>query len=285
MKILHYDAFTSIPNMGNPAGIVLDSPIDDAVMLETAKKVGFNETVFIRPSEKADICLRYFTPGHEMDLCGHGTIAALVAGYETGQFKEIKTIETKAGLLGIEMIHSDQKIFIKMAQNPAQFAEFTGDRRRLAESLSLDPSEIDSALPIAYGNTGIWTLLVPIKRLASFERMKAVNKEFPGILTQFSHSSIHPFCLETYNGVDMHGRHFSSPFSGTIEDIATGTASGVMGAYYLKYIIKGKSVNLKIEQGQEIGKDAIIGVNVRLLKGKYLVEIEGSATFVKEMIL
>ena len=30
----------------------------------------------------------------------------------------------------------------------------------------------------------------------------------------------------------MHGRHFSSAYAGTIEDPVTGTASGVMGAYY-----------------------------------------------------
>jgi hypothetical protein len=46
-------------------------------MLRTAAAVGFNETTFIQKSGKADVCLRCFTPGHEMDLCGHATVASL----------------------------------------------------------------------------------------------------------------------------------------------------------------------------------------------------------------
>lgn len=38
------------------------------------------------------------------------------------------------------------------------------------------------------------------------------------------------------SNANVQARHFSSLFSGTIEDAVTGTASGVMGAYYAKYI-------------------------------------------------
>ncbi|MFJ6208433.1 PhzF family phenazine biosynthesis protein [Lysinibacillus sp. NPDC092081] len=40
----------------------------------------------------------------------------------------------------------------------------------------------------------------------------------------------------------MHARHFSSPYSGTIEDITTGTPSGVMGAYFAEYIDRKSSI-------------------------------------------
>jgi len=55
----------------------------------------------------------------------------------------------------------------------------------------------------------------------------------------------------------MHARHFSSPYSGTIEDITTGTASGVMGAYFAAYMDRQAQLpkTLIIEQGQELGKD------------------------------
>ena len=44
---------------------------------------------------------------------------------------------------------------------------------------------------------------------------------------------------------------FSSPYSGTIENAVTGTASGVMGAFYTKYINTNfeTSLNLVVEQG------------------------------------
>ena len=79
----------------------------------------------------------------------------------------------------------------------------------------------------------------------------------------------------------MHARHFSSPFSGTIEDPVTGTASGVMGAYYARYINKhAPSLSLLIEQGHEIGRDGKIRVCVT--DNGNVIEVTGNAVYVNE---
>ena len=45
IKVLHYDAFSSTVNKGNPAGVVLDgNGLDEEAMQRIAEKVGFNET-------------------------------------------------------------------------------------------------------------------------------------------------------------------------------------------------------------------------------------------------
>ena len=76
VKVYHYDAFSNIPNRGNPAGIVLDGEtLSEEQMREVAEKVGFNETAFPLRSDKADLRIRFFTPGHEINLCGHATMA------------------------------------------------------------------------------------------------------------------------------------------------------------------------------------------------------------------
>ena len=53
----------------------------------------------------ADIIMRYFTPGYEMDLCGHGTVGTIYALRERGLLEEKAslTIETKAGILPIQI--------------------------------------------------------------------------------------------------------------------------------------------------------------------------------------
>ena len=80
INVFHYDAFTNKPNMGNPAGIVLDADgLTEEEMQRIAEKVGFNETTFVLSSEVGDIRMRYFTPGFEMDLCGHGTVGTIFA--------------------------------------------------------------------------------------------------------------------------------------------------------------------------------------------------------------
>ncbi|WP_083180270.1 PhzF family phenazine biosynthesis protein [Paenibacillus yonginensis] len=41
-KVLHYDAFTSVANKGNPAGVVLNADhLSDECMQSIAKAVGF----------------------------------------------------------------------------------------------------------------------------------------------------------------------------------------------------------------------------------------------------
>ncbi|WP_263704061.1 PhzF family phenazine biosynthesis protein [Bacillus thuringiensis] len=291
INVFHYDAFTNKPNMGNPAGIVLEADeLTEGEMQLIAEKVGFNETSFILPSEVADIRMRYFTPGFEMDLCGHGTVATIFALRERGLLEEKNnlTIETKAGILPIQIgVKENEEAFIKMRQAAPQFKEFTGSTEELAHSIGLEVNELDVSLPIVYGSTGNWTVIVPIKNLDACERMKPNHEMFPSVLKEIPNASIHPVCLETYDEqAKMHGRHFSSAYAGTIEDPVTGTASGVMGAYYAMYLEKGfdREIELIVEQGQEMHKDGRVTVYVTKAEGNanLQIDIAGTAVYVKE---
>ncbi|GIM47307.1 hypothetical protein DNHGIG_28560 [Collibacillus ludicampi] len=63
--VYHYDAFSSIPNMGNPAEVVLDgADLTEKQMQEVAEKVGFNETAFVLKSENADLRIRFGCRNH-----------------------------------------------------------------------------------------------------------------------------------------------------------------------------------------------------------------------------
>lgn len=284
IKVYHYDAFSHIPNKGNPAGVVFDGEnLSEAQMREIAEKVGFNETAFPMASDRADLRIRFFTPGHEINLCGHATMATLYALKTKGLLgdKTELTIETKAGVLPIRFT-SGSELFITMRQAAPQFQAFNGSIKDLAHSMGIEEDDIEARLPTLYGSTGTWTLLVPIKGLDACKKMRPRNNVFPDVLSEMPRSSIHPFCLETYDSAaHMHARHFSSPFSGTIEDPVTGTASGVMGAYYARYIDSAtSSLNLIIEQGQEIGRDGRVSVSVS--DGGKVIEVTGNAVYVNE---
>ncbi|MDW3035996.1 PhzF family phenazine biosynthesis isomerase [Bacillus pacificus] len=291
INVFHYDAFTNKPNMGNPAGIVLEADgLTEEEMQIIAEKVGYNETTFVLSSEVGDIRMRYFTPGFEMDLCGHGTVGTLYALHEKGLLEEKSnlTIETKAGILPIQIgVNENGETFIKMRQAAPQFKEFTGSKEELAHSIGLEVNDLDVSLPIVYGSTGNWTVIVPIKNLDACERMNPNNAAFPSVLKEIPNASIHPICLETYDEqAQMHGRHFSSAYAGTIEDPVTGTASGVMGAYYAMYLEKDfdHEMELIVEQGQEIHKDGRVTVYVTKAEGNanLQIDIAGTAVYVKE---
>ncbi|MBK3581682.1 PhzF family phenazine biosynthesis protein, partial [Streptomyces sp. MBT65] len=47
-EVLRYTAFSSDPDGGNPAGVVLDAAaLDDSEMLAVAAELGYSETAFL----------------------------------------------------------------------------------------------------------------------------------------------------------------------------------------------------------------------------------------------
>ena len=76
MKQYIVDAFTSKPFTGNPAAVcVMDSWPSEESMMKLAMENNLSETAFI-VKEEAGYHLRWFTPGTEVELCGHATLAS-----------------------------------------------------------------------------------------------------------------------------------------------------------------------------------------------------------------
>ena len=75
MKQYVVDAFTKYVFHGNPAAIcVLDKWIPEELMMNITIENNFSETAFTI-KEGSKYHLRWFTPGGEIDLCGHATLA------------------------------------------------------------------------------------------------------------------------------------------------------------------------------------------------------------------
>lgn len=85
MKCYHVDAFSKELFKGNPAAVcVLGSWPDAGLMQHIAMENNLSETAFA-VKEEAGYGLRWFTPGGEIDLCGHATLAA---AYVLARFAE-----------------------------------------------------------------------------------------------------------------------------------------------------------------------------------------------------
>lgn len=76
MKQYIVDAFTNTPFSGNPAAVcVMDQWPSEQSMMKLAMENNLSETAFI-VKEDAGYHLRWFTPGTEVELCGHATLAS-----------------------------------------------------------------------------------------------------------------------------------------------------------------------------------------------------------------
>ena len=97
------DAFTDRVFAGNPAAIcVLEQWLPDELMLAIAKENNLSETAFT-VKNGSGYELRWFTPGGEIDLCGHATLATayvLLNFYEKGLDKI--SFSTQSGTLSVE---------------------------------------------------------------------------------------------------------------------------------------------------------------------------------------
>jgi len=76
-SLYQVDAFTAAPFAGNPAAVCLLSESRDADwMQDVAAEMNLSETAFLRAQPDGSYRLRWFTPTHEVDLCGHATLAS-----------------------------------------------------------------------------------------------------------------------------------------------------------------------------------------------------------------
>lgn len=191
VHVLHYDAFSSVPNLGNPAGVVLAAGLGltDDVMQAVALAVGFNETAFVTDVNPESVSIRYFTPGHEGDLCGHATVAAFAALHDRGHLPPSNvgppwhfTLHARAGNLPV-LVERDEhgRVKVWMAQPAVRFVPVTDEPSEVARVLGLRPQDISCDLPVIYANTGLWTLLVPVTGLDAMKRMRPDNAAFPAV--------------------------------------------------------------------------------------------------------
>ncbi len=108
MKQYIVDAFTNEPFSGNPAAVcVMESWPSEASMMKLAMENNLSETAFL-VKEEPYYRLRWFTPGTEVELCGHATLASAFVvlnyfepGSDMVQFSTMSgvlTVRRKGGL-------------------------------------------------------------------------------------------------------------------------------------------------------------------------------------------
>lgn len=215
------DAFAEKPFAGNPAAVVfLDGPRDDAWRAAVAAEFNLSETAFVE-AEGAAFRLRWFTPVVEVALCGHATLAAAHALWESGRVPADREIrfETKSGALSAR--RDGEWIVLDFPALPVRAAK--------------PPPGLLAALtdtPIAFAeNDGFYLLEMDseetVRRAApDLAKWSAVTKK--GLLLTA------PARRKTY---DVVSRCFF-PADGIPEDPVTGSAHCAIGPYWAERLGK-----------------------------------------------
>jgi predicted PhzF superfamily epimerase YddE/YHI9 len=102
LPLIQVDAFAERPFTGNPAAVMpLREWLPDGMLQAIALENNLSETAFTIPDAtgEADFELRWFTPGLEIRLCGHATLAS--GHVLIGDRPRIRFRTRKAGILEV----------------------------------------------------------------------------------------------------------------------------------------------------------------------------------------
>jgi trans-2,3-dihydro-3-hydroxyanthranilate isomerase len=245
-------------------------------MQAIAREMNLSETTFVLPSTDAaaHAKVRIFTPQLELPFAGHpvvGTGYVLVTEGLIPRRQGSFTIELELGIgvLPVEIACTDGVVTqVTMTQRAPQFLAVlpTADVETLAEGLGLDPQDIvGTALPVQLVSTGLPQLMVPVRSLAAVQAIKLEPGHLHAICQRYDTHSIYAFTCETVTpSADVHSRLFA-PMAGVLEDPATGSASGALGAYLMHHRVVGGDapvVHLENEQGYELRRPSRIFIEV-----------------------
>ena len=215
VPFVQIDAFTDRPFSGNPAVVcLLDRPGEPAWMQAVAAEMNVPATAFVRegPSGHA---LHWFSPTVELELCGHGTLAAAHALWDSGWLPPgvIARFHTKSGMLVAG--RRDERIEIDF---PADAAAAEDAPAALREALGVAPA---------------WTGRTRLDWLVELDGAKAVRDLTPDLARLASVPT--RGVIVTARGDD--GRadfvsRFFAPRAGIPEDHVTGSAHCCLAPYW-----------------------------------------------------
>jgi trans-2,3-dihydro-3-hydroxyanthranilate isomerase len=267
LPLLLVDAFTEQPFAGNACAVVLDAGgLSRELMQRIAREMNQSETAFVLGGSGTRFDVRYYTPGEEIPLAGHPTIATTGALADAGRLvptgpRTEVTFALRDGPISIAYEKRPAGLpRVVMTQRRPEFLQ-TLDRAAVAPVVGLKPSDLLSDAPVQVVSTGTPQLMIPV---ATSEALRRARLDVPAYVTlraQEKFFSVHLFVLE---GATPRGRtfarHFGVPPDHT-EDPVTGSATGGMGAYLFHHRLV-REPDFLAEQGHWMGRPGAVEVHL-----------------------
>jgi len=256
------DAFTDKIFGGNPAAVCpLEKWLPDETMQLLATENHLSETAFI-VKEENHFRIRWFTPGTEVRLCGHATLASAHVFFNELGFAEDEIIfDSLSGLLKVSKGENGKLTLDFPANIPTETID-------IPEGL-FDGLKIDAA-PVFFA---AWDYMVV---LSSQKEIENLSPDFSKLALVNARGVI---VTAPGNESDFVSRCFY-PQTGVNEDPVTGSAHTIMTPYWAGILgkIKMKAIQISARKGfldVELKGNRVLmsGHAITYLKGEYRVMI------------
>ncbi len=263
MKYYIVDVFAQEKYNGNQLAVFMDAGITSHQMQRLAKEINYSETTFIIDNYSHDggYDVRIFTPAQEIPFAGHPTLgtAYIIQQEIIGQPVDKVILNLQVGQIPVTLHYSDDSVdLLWMQQKPPIFGQ-TFSIDAIAQVLNLTVDDIDSNFPIQSVSTGLPFIIVPLKTLAAVKKAKVNLEKYFELISNTEAKSILIFCPETYHKENNLNVRVFCDYLGVPEDPATGSANGCLAGYLANYAyFKTDSIDIRVEQGYEIGRDSLL---------------------------
>jgi trans-2,3-dihydro-3-hydroxyanthranilate isomerase len=286
-RYLHYDVFTDRRFGGNQLAVFPQAAgLSTATMQQIAREIGFAETTFVTAAERpdTDVRMRIFTPGSEMPMAGHPVIGSTFALAREGQIAGGRTgwvFGLNIGPTPVALEWSGKSLnFAWMTQHQPEFGRIFEDVAGVAKALGVLESDIrETGLPVQEVSCGVPFVFVPMRS------REAVDRAIPD--TRVLNFEAYVFTTDRMGASDAaitYSRMFA-PALGVYEDPATGSASGPLGCYLVRYAIvpPAQARSLLNLQGARLGRPSWIHISIESSDSTISrVRVGGTSVFVAE---
>lgn len=282
------DVFAEQKYAGNQLAVFRNAQgLPSEEMQKIAKEIGFSETTFVLSDASCEggYDVRIFTPAAEVPFAGHPTLgtAYVIRREILGQSVDHVNLNLKVGQIPVafEAQSGGEKI-PWMTPKEASFHEVF-DAKEIAPLLRVRPEDIDEDFPIETVTTGLPFVFVPMRSLDAVKRAAAVRDAWLGWVKDKQAKMVMVFCRQAEEpGNHIHARVFADCY-GIVEDPATGSANSCLAAYLVKHrYFDDDKIDIRVEQGYEIGRPSRIYLRARELDGRIHVQVGGRVFVVME---
>jgi trans-2,3-dihydro-3-hydroxyanthranilate isomerase len=274
------DVFAETKYAGNQLAVIKNAKgLTGGEMQKITREINFSETTFIlsdRP-HNGGYDVRIFTPGSEVPFAGHPTLGTAYVIREEIIRSPVEQVNLnlKVGPIPVTFGRKDQPDALWMKQNPPAFGP-TVDAARIAPILGLKPSDIDTRFPVCEVSTGLWFIIVPLVGLDAVKRARINRDQYLEFVANRQAKAILVFCPETYDRQNHLNVRVFVPYYGVEEDPATGSGNGCLAGYLVEHrYFGGSEIDIRVEQGREIGRPSRIYLQAREENATIAVHVGG----------
>jgi trans-2,3-dihydro-3-hydroxyanthranilate isomerase len=256
----HVDVFSRRPFAGN--GLIVfpeSSSLSDKTMQRITQEMRQFESIFLRvePSS-SQVRASIFTMEEELDFAGHPVLGAACVLHErmAGNSQHAHwQFKLKSGTVMVATERRGGWYHATMNQGRPVFGAIASQemQREVLTALNLSASALYEDLPMQMVSTGLPYLLIILNN--GLEKAQIVHPRFEELLAGLGAKFVYVFHLPT-----MEGRTWDN--TGRVEDIATGSAAGPVGAYLVRYGQAQAGTEIVLHQGSFVGRPSSITVQV-----------------------